>query len=132
MVRQHVLEAIDDNDLKVYVVWEPILRTDSEAAARVSSGFLRDDRVVHYWASSRAVGERFQGAIGLEGEPAWDVYLIYDRGVRWDDRPPEPAAFMHQLGGRLPEEFRLNGPELTERVLRSLEVADQVPPSSEP
>jgi len=116
VVRQHVLENIEDPDLKLFVVWEPILKTDSEEAARLSSGFLRDDRVTHYWASTRRVGQSFQDAIGLEGEPAWDVYLVYDRGIRWTDEPPEPTKFQHQLGGRLPDPRRLDGPTLADEV----------------
>ena len=116
MVRQDVLEAIDDPDFKLFVVWEPILKTDSAEAARLSSGFLRDGRVTQYWASTRAVGHSFQDAIGLESEPAWDVYLIYDRGIRWTDKPPTPTTFQHQLGGRLPDDLLLNGPALADGI----------------
>lgn len=116
MVRQQVLEAIDDPDLALFVVWEPMLKTDSAEAARLGSGFFRDDRVTQYWASSRAVGQSFQGAIGPAGEPAWDVYLVYDWGILWTDKPPPPTTFQHQLGGRLPEELLLNGPALADEI----------------
>jgi hypothetical protein len=30
--------------------------------------------------------------------PAWDVYLVYAPGVRWEgDTPPTPTFWMHQL-----------------------------------
>ena len=116
MVRQHVLEAIDDPNFKLFVVWEPILKTDSAEAASLSSGFLRDGRATQFWASTRSVGRSFQAAIGLEGEPAWDVYLVYDRGIRWTDEPPAPTTFQHQLGGRLPDDLLLSGPALTDEI----------------
>ena len=31
---------------------------------------------------------------------AWDVYLLYGRGVQWTGlQPPKPNYWMHQLGG---------------------------------
>jgi hypothetical protein len=39
----------------------------------------------------------FQTVLGL-GSDAWDVYLLYGPGVRWDgDLPPRPDFWMHQL-----------------------------------
>ncbi len=32
------------------------------------------------------------------GRVAWDVYLVYPPGATWDDDPPVPAAWRHQLG----------------------------------
>ena len=115
-MRQYVLEAIDDPDFKLLVVWEPILKTDSAKAACRSSGFLRDGRATQFWASTPSVGRSFQAAIGLEGEPAWDVYLVYDRGIRWADEPPAPTTFQHQLGGRLPDDLLLSGPALADEI----------------
>lgn len=32
--------------------------------------------------------------------PAWDVYLLFPRGARWNaDLPPRPNFWMHQLSG---------------------------------
>jgi hypothetical protein len=76
-----------------------------------------DERVKNYWVRTRGVGKLFQAPINLEGEPAWDVYLVYEPGVVWDDdTPPEPTYFMHQLGGRLPDDQRLDGPKLFDAV----------------
>jgi len=111
-----VLEHIDDGDLKVYAVWEPILRTDDERAARKATVLLDDPRVEHFWISTRDVGEMFQEPINLTAEPAWDVYLVYPRGVTWDSSPPEPAYFMHQLRGRLPDASRLDAAQLAKRL----------------
>ena len=100
----------------MYAVWEPILKTDDERAARKATVLLPDARVEHFWVPTREVGKMFQDPIQLSGEPAWDVYLVYPKGITWDQSPPEPVYFMHQLGGRLPEEQRLDAAELAERL----------------
>ena len=113
MVLDEVLRQEPSERLAVYAVWEPILRSDDESAARRATTLFPDPRVRNYWIASQAVGELFQAPIRLTTEPAWDVYLLYAPGTRWDAAtPPAPHAFMHQLRGRLPAERGLNGPQL--------------------
>lgn len=117
-----VLEKVESANLAVYAVWEPILRTDDERSSRKATILFPDDRVSNYWVDTRAVGELFQAPIDLTTEPAWDVYLVYAPGVAWKgDDPPRPNYFMHQLGGRLPDDLRLDGAKLA----AAIEVADQ-------
>jgi hypothetical protein len=119
VVHENVLSDIDDPDLVVYAVWEPILRTDNEKASWNAKGLLPDSRVVNFWTPDTSVGEAFQTPIGLETEPAWDVYLVYSRTASWnDDLPPVPAFFMHRLSGRLPSELHLDGSALAEKIRR--------------
>ena len=117
MVQSDVLDENGAEDLAVYAVWEPILRTDDERSARKAAALFPDKRVKNYWVATRDVGEAFQTAIDLTTEPAWDVYLVYAPGVRWEKgEPPRPEFFMHQLGGRLPAAQRLDGPELASKL----------------
>lgn len=120
-VRDHVL-TLNAPDLRVFVVWEPILHADHERAARRSSVVLDDPRTTQFWIPSRDVGMMFRKPLGLESEPAWDVYLVYPRGVRWEDDPPKPAFFMHQMGGRLPNKLLLDGGRLASEIRRRLAV----------
>ena len=122
MVHDNVLEAIDSESFRAYAVWEPILRADSEQWAKRSTSILPDPRVTHFWTDTRSVGELFQAPIHLTTEPAWDVYLLYPRGVEWTDSPPAPYFFMHQLGNRLPQDNRLSGEGLARRVRELLSV----------
>ena len=117
MVQDEVLRELPSEDLAVAVVWEPILRTDDERSSRKATILFPDKRVTHYWTAGTDVGTLFQPAIGLTTEPAWDVYLLYPRDVKWEgDAPPRPEFFMHQLGGRLPDKQSLDGPELAARL----------------
>lgn len=117
MVHEQVLKRVDDADLRVYVLWEAILRSDSERAARRATMLLPDPRVVHFWAPSVETPEIFRQALPLEEGPAWDVYLVYPPGVTWTGTaPPEPAYYMHQLSGRLPAALHLQGDSLAARV----------------
>ena len=76
---------------------------------------------MHYWVATQDVGQLFQPAIGLEGEVAWDVYLVYPPGIGWEDRiPPVPEILMHQLRGRLPEARLLDGPVLAQEIQQVL------------
>lgn len=117
MVQDDVISRIASDDFVAYAVWEPILKSDDEHSSRKAVTLFPDERVTNYWVHTRAVGELFQSPINLEGEPAWDVYLVYEPGVVWDsDAPPEPTSFMHQLGGRLPDGQRLDGPKLRDVI----------------
>jgi len=117
-----VISGIESEDFVAYAVWEPILKTDDERSSRKAVTLFPDERVKNYWVRTRAVGKLFQSPINLKGEPAWDVYLVYESGIVWDgDTPPKPTYFMHQLGGRLPDDQRLDGPKLfgaVENLLR--------------
>lgn len=113
MVQMDVLDRVESANLAVYVVWEPILRTDDERASRKATTLFHDDRLANFWASTTEIGSAFQSPIGLTTEPAWDVYLLYLPGAQWgEETPPRPTYFMHQLAGRLPEPQLLNGSQL--------------------
>jgi len=121
VVQSSVLETIDSRQLAVYAIWEPILRTDDERSARKATALFPDERVQNYWVDSQDVGKAFQEPIGLTTEPAWDVYLVYPPGVTWsEDGPPRPEFFQHQLGGRIPDSQRLDGPKLAAGIRRLL------------
>lgn len=116
-MQEKVLEQVKSENLAAYVVWEPIMRTDGEIPARRATALIPDHRALHFWTDATSVGKAFQCPLGLDGEPAWDVYLLYPPGVEWKSNDaPSPIFFMHQLGGRLPEELRLDGGVLAERT----------------
>lgn len=49
----------------------------------------------------------FQRCLGLHG-PAWDVYLLYPPGTRWEDHDlPVPTLWMRQLSDPGADEDRL-------------------------
>ena len=116
-----MISEIDSDGFVAYAVWEPILKTDDERSSRKAATLFPDKRVKSYWVHTRDVGKMFQAPISLTTEPAWDVYLVYEPGIEWDgDTPPEPTFFMHQLGGRLPDGQRLDGPRLHDVIEKIL------------
>lgn len=96
-----------------------MLDKETEGDARVATGHVDDARSVHFWTSDHGLAEAFQGPLGLEHEAAWDTFLLFEPGVRWQDAPPTPTYFMH-VGRQLPEEQRLNGDKLREAAQRML------------
>jgi hypothetical protein len=58
-----------------------------------------DPRVQHYWDEQNQMGESYRSILKLS-EPAWDVFLLFDRVASWPSgRPPGPTFWMHQLPG---------------------------------
>ncbi len=73
---------------------------DNEQTARMIAGSFVDPRVKHFYDPFPAhlVGKAF--ALGrISRGPAWDIYFFYKKGQEWTDGSPEPAEWMHQLGG---------------------------------
>ncbi len=94
-----VLNAIDDQGLRAYVVWVPILTSDSSPPDEATRALVPDARAMHYWDARRALPDLFAPLLQLPpGSPAWDVYLAYPPGVTWEQAPPAPSFWQHQLG----------------------------------
>lgn len=124
MAQREVLDQVRSDGLAVYVVWEPILGSDREDAARRATKLVPDRRARHYWTNELGVGEAFQNAIPLVDETAWDVYLLYPPGTEWTQAgAPAPSYYMHQLGGRLPRARLLNGRTLAAKAADELRAA---------
>ena len=121
-MKKKVLDTIADPDLAVYAVWVTVLgRLSPQAlggAARSGAKRLADPRVVHTLDAEVWLGAAYGRGLGLpEHAVAWDVYLLFDRTVRWDDAPPPPKRWMHQLSDAAAyTELQLDAGKLAEQV----------------
>lgn len=104
----------------MYVVWIPALFSDGRDDALEASGECQDSRISYYWDADKRVGEAFEQPLELD-RFAWDVYLLYDRGVRWGEgAPSQPGFWMHQLGGLAGAAPTLDSLVLRQRVEAAL------------
>ena len=96
-VVQGLFETFDDERLRGLITWLPMLEPDDADTAQLRSALVNDQRIVKSWDAQRRAGDLFARTLGLKGT-AWDVYLLYPPGARWDgDEPPLPSFWMHQL-----------------------------------
>ena len=112
-----MLEKINSDQLKIFVVWTPAFPGDSRDKAEKAVSTVGDERATHFWDGTRKLGDRYKEVLNLPEHvhTAWDVYFAFDRSVEWTEVPPKPDVWMHQLGG-VDGEKRLNGDELRLRV----------------
>ena len=86
-------------DISVSIVWIDMVALDSEDTARVSAKIVEDPRVCHFHDPEKRAGKAIAESLGGQDKVAWDMYLFYTKGSEWDDGPPMPADWVHQLQG---------------------------------
>lgn len=95
------------------IVHVPTLGAEEEDVPRAMRIFTAPAN--HYWEDSGIIGKHFQETLNLEVY-AWDIWMIFAPGVKWEGRlPPVPAFWMHQLGS-LDTAPRLDVDEFAGRV----------------
>ena len=120
VIQTAVLEAIEGPSLRAYVAWVPVLPTDQSADAQEASSLVPDERASHFWDAEGTLARTFSRVLDLpSGCPAWDVYLAYPPGIRWELEPPGPPYWQHQLGG-LAVAPQLDGETLAAHLRRIL------------
>ncbi len=101
MAQQAVLRDYPHADIRAAWVWIRMLAYDDEDAARRGASKVdRDPRVHQFWDPERRIGSAVAHSLG--GRPrrvAWDIYLFYDGTQSWDDTPPAPFDWAHQMTG---------------------------------
>ncbi len=110
-----------DENMKVYVVWTPVLQEDNRRVAAEMMRLIPDSRAVHFWDADKILGFSLGKTVTLPRgrNLAWDVYFAFDATAKWGDVPPQPANWMHQLGldERTLDGDRLRG--IVEKLLKS-------------
>ena len=100
-MQKSVLKDFPDVDISVSIVWIQMPGfNDNERTARQIAASFDDPRVKHFYDPFPAhlVGKAFAKDRISRG-PAWDIYFFYGKGQEWNEGPPEPIEWMHQLGG---------------------------------
>ena len=90
-----LLDEINGKDVRVFVVWEPVLATDLAAPSTAALARVPDPRATQYWDRKRALshlmGERNRATV------VWDYVAVYEPGTLWQDAPPKPVYSDHPV-----------------------------------
>jgi len=123
-----VLKTFSSPELQAILVWEPMRSDDSPEAATEQAKQVRDARIWQGWNGGKNVGDLFGKTLDLH-DIAWDVYLIYKPGIKWEaEQPPRPTFWMHQLEGADPKLLLCANPtQLSVEVAKLLDHSDGAP-----
>lgn len=121
-VVSELFEKQASEKLAGFAVWVPMKPKDSPQSAWLEAEKLKDVRInVRGWDNKRQIGNLFAKPLKLSST-AWDVYLVYTPGVKWEgEQPPKPSYWMHQLQGQRADRMLcLNPVALSAQVERFL------------
>lgn len=83
-----MVEKHKDSNLKIYVVWLPIMPTD--ARDKWKKELIQGDQVTHLWDGTRRIGKWFADNVtscDKLAAVAWDAYYLFDKDTKWEDVP---------------------------------------------
>ena len=90
-----LLKELNNKDVRVFVVWEPVLATDLAPPSTAALARVPDLRAVQYWDRKRALSH----LMGEHNRPSvvWDYIAVYAPGSMWQDAPPKPVYSDHPV-----------------------------------
>lgn len=95
-----LISNFPDNDLHVYVVWEPVLGGNQDRAADATRA-IDTRHVTPYWDAEAASGQWFAENMPWDHGPgpAWDVFYLFDADATWGDAPDPVIAWGYTIFG---------------------------------
>ncbi len=86
---EQLLQENNGANVRVFVVWEPVLATDFAAPSTAALARIPDVRASQYWDRKRVLshllGERNRSTV------VWDSIAVYAPGTLWQDTLPKPV-----------------------------------------
>jgi len=92
---------------------------DTHEAAEKAVEKFKDRRVRQFYDPKKAAGKAFSKSLGHDGEVAWDFYLFYPVQSEWQELPPVPKVYMHQLPDTWADQNRLFEKDMLKAELNS-------------
>lgn len=104
-VLNELLAEFPDAQLRVQVVWEPVLKTDIAPPVTRVLGLLSDRRVAQYWDPNRVVSADLVRSVNEDparyrrddrlppGFVSWDVVAVFTKSAHWERDLPVPIYY---------------------------------------
>lgn len=120
LTERYLMEQVADPRLRLYVVWGPMQKDETEEAAREAALHLEDSRVIHYWTPSDRLIQSFSQPMNLKS-PAYYIFFFFPKNATWTGELPPIGEYMHRFWyGRLPAELELDGRKMEQKVREML------------
>ncbi len=112
------MQRIQNPNIRILVVWEPILPTDWASPSSSVLSRISDRRAVQFWDKRHLLAEKLrQGLVADPAQPEpnccerrgilWDVAALYPKQMRWGSSLP-PAVFLDGPVLRVKAELQKN------------------------
>src|SRR5439155_25489806 len=98
---EEMLKTMESVDVRVLVVWEPVLTSDWGKPTRPAMSRISDDRAMQFWDKDHLVSKQLsehlsaasiQPSCCKSGGILWDVAVLYPRHVLWGAAPLSMAG----------------------------------------
>lgn len=101
-MQEAVLPKIKNLKVRLYAIWTPSYTTDSNQEwIDKGMAIFKGSTVKHYWDKDQKVAgtDGFGSLVTLPRDApiAYDVYMIFAKGVLWKEKPPVPTEYLHQV-----------------------------------
>jgi hypothetical protein len=120
---QRVLEELSPSArVSASLVWVNVLGEDDAQAAQAATGQFHHARLLHFHDPHQLAARQMAATLGGAGYFAWDTYLVFASGATWEDAPPLPENWVHQLdhSSWAPAERRRKGEGLVQALYHML------------
>ena len=92
---EEMLKTMESVDVRVLVVWEPVLTSDWGKPTRPAMSRISDDRAMQFWDKDHLVAKELGQQVSASSQPScckregilWDVAVLYPRHVPWGGQP---------------------------------------------
>jgi hypothetical protein len=95
-----VLKQHPAGNIRVLVIWEPILPTDWNRPTSAVLDRLSDRRAIQWWDKQHLIATMLQASLNQQSPDCckhhgtlWDVIAVYPPGAKWTETLPVPKFF---------------------------------------
>ena len=96
-IRRAIQAAPPSGPVAASIVWVDLSPFDSPAEVERVSRLIELEDARHYHDPTGWTGRQIAASLGHPDQLAWDMFLFYAPGLGWDDVPPPPTDWAHQL-----------------------------------
>jgi hypothetical protein len=96
-IRRAIQAGPTDAPIAASILWVDVTPFDSADEVERVTRLVDIEGVRQYHDPTGWTGRRVAASLGFPEQLAWDVFLLYRPGLAWNEKPPAPTEWVHQL-----------------------------------
>lgn len=92
-----MIENMAEKNIEVIIVWTNMLKSDDKENAYKAASMFKDPAITQYFDAQNEFGDLVARRLNPKGSKAWDIYMFFDKDVKWNESLPRPFDYAHQL-----------------------------------